>query len=68
VRLAGIDSAMAPAEIRQQIWQRLAAELKPAKLDEGVQVLELEQLEQTVGQMLAGKTSGRTIVQLDSRA
>jgi NADPH:quinone reductase-like Zn-dependent oxidoreductase len=68
VRLAGIDSAMAPAEIRQQIWQRLAGELKPAKLDEGVQVLELEQLEQIVGQMLAGKTSGRTIVQLDSRA
>ncbi|MFP6648561.1 MAG: YhdH/YhfP family quinone oxidoreductase [Pirellulaceae bacterium] len=68
VRLAGIDSAMAPADIRQQIWQRLAGELKPTKLDEGVQVLELEQLEQTVGQMLAGKTSGRTIVQLDSRA
>jgi len=67
VRLAGIDSAMAPGAFRQQIWHRLASELKPAKLGEEVQVLELEQLEQTVDQMLAGKTSGRTIVQLDSQ-
>ena len=66
VRLAGIDSAMTPAEIRQQIWQRLAGELKPATLDEGVQVLELEQLEQIVDQMLAGTTSGRGIVRLES--
>ena len=66
VRLAGIDSAMTPAEIRQQIWQRLAGELKPATLDEGVQVLELEQLEQIVDQMLSGTTSGRCIVRLDS--
>jgi putative YhdH/YhfP family quinone oxidoreductase len=63
VRLSGIDSAMAPAETRKQIWQRLAGELKPAQLGEGVQALQLEQLEETVGQMLAGTTTGRNIVQ-----
>ena len=43
VRLAGIDSAMAPGEVRQQIWQRLAGDLKPAQLGEGVKALKLEQ-------------------------
>ena len=66
VKLAGIDSAMTPAEVRQQIWQRLGGDLKPAQLGEGVTALTLEQLAETVDQMLAGTTTGRHIVQLSS--
>jgi len=66
VKLSGIDSSQTPADSRVQIWNRLAGELKPAQLNEDVQVLQLEQLEQTAQQMLDGTTTGRTVVQLAS--
>lgn len=65
VSLLGIDSATCPHNIRLEIWQRLATDLKPRHLDDIVQQrVGLEQLPETFEQMLAGKIFGRTLVEI----
>ncbi|MDJ0806404.1 MAG: oxidoreductase [Gammaproteobacteria bacterium] len=65
VSLLGINSAGCPAAIRQELWQRLASDLRPRHLDEIVsQTIGLEQLPDIFQQMLDGKTSGRILLEL----
>ncbi|MEW8508586.1 MAG: oxidoreductase [Candidatus Thiodiazotropha sp.] len=65
VSLLGVDSAGCPREIREEIWQRLATDLKPRHLDDILtQTVSMEQLPEVFDQMLAGKTLGRTLVTL----
>ena len=64
VTLIGIDSAQCPAQLRQQVWQRLAGELKPTRLLESAQECPLSGLEQKFAAMLRGKLRGRTVVNL----
>lgn len=64
VTLVGIDSAECPMEKRRQVWQRLAAEWRPADLERFASEIGLEQLSDTIDAMLAGRHSGRTIVNL----
>ena len=33
VKLLGIDSVMCPAEMRLEVWRRLATDLRPTRLD-----------------------------------
>ncbi|MES9940536.1 MAG: oxidoreductase [Candidatus Thiodiazotropha sp. 6PLUC2] len=65
VSLLGIDSASAPYDIRMEIWQRLATDLKPRHLDDIVQQsVSLEQLPDTFERMLTGEIHGRTLVEI----
>ncbi len=65
VSLIGITSSGCPSPLREQIWQRLATDLAPRHLDKIVsQVVSMEQLPNVFDAMLAGKTSGRTIVKI----
>ncbi|MES9992996.1 MAG: oxidoreductase [Candidatus Thiodiazotropha sp.] len=65
VSLLGVDSAGCPHEIREEIWQRLATDLKPRHLDDILsQTVSMEQLPKVFEQMLAGKIMGRTLVTL----
>jgi NADPH2:quinone reductase len=65
VSLLGIDSSGCPRAIREEIWQRLASDLKPRHLDDILtQTLTLEQLPEAFERMLSGKTHGRTLVNL----
>lgn len=65
VSLLGINSAGCPYEIREEIWQRLATDLKPRHLDDIVtQTVTLEQLPEVFDQMLEGQIMGRTVVSL----
>ena len=65
VTLAGIDSAKCPSERRLELWQRLAGDWNvDDRLADLVHRIPLAEVPDVVQAMLAGKTSGRTIVQL----
>ena len=64
VILAGISSQNLPANRRNDIWQKLAGEWKPAHLDDVDTEIGLEQAEEYVQKILKGEIVGRTIVRL----
>ncbi len=64
VTLIGIDSQNCPMDLRRKTWQRLASEWKIAKMDEVVEEVGLEDLNQRIDLMLAGKHKGRAIVRM----
>ena len=67
VSLLGVTSSGCPMVLRQQLWQRLAAELAPKHLDRIVtRVAALEDLPAIFADMLAGKTIGRTVVKISN--
>jgi acrylyl-CoA reductase (NADPH) len=65
VNLLGIDSVSIPTDKRLQVWQRMAADLKPANLDHLVyREVSLNELPEALGDILKGNTRGRTLVRL----
>ena len=63
--LLGINSAGCPYDIRQQLWQHLASDWKPAHLDSiCTREVSLKELPEVFDKMLNGKSFGRTIVKL----
>jgi putative YhdH/YhfP family quinone oxidoreductase len=62
VTLVGVDSAMCPMDARLEIWSKLAGEWKPADLGEIATTITLSELDRAVGDILAGKIRGRTLV------
>jgi len=66
ISLLGINSAGCPYQIREQLWQHLAGDWKPAHLDriEHAEV-GLDGLAEVFGNALAGGSLGRTLVRLD---
>lgn len=64
VHLVGIYSANCPMDKRLKIWDKLAGPWKLEGLDRITHVIPLEELPLTIDQMLAGKTTGRTVVRL----
>jgi len=65
VSLLGIDSVEAPADVRQAVWERLAADLKPAGLEDRItREISLDDLDPFLDEVLAGKALGRTVVRV----
>lgn len=65
VALLGVSSAGCPTALRHKLWRRLADDLKPRHLDRIVsQEVELADLPQVFKAMLAGQTTGRTLVRI----
>jgi NADPH2:quinone reductase len=65
VSLIGINSAGCPEDIRQELWQRLATDLRPRHLEDIVdREITLEQLPETFDAMLEGRTHGRIVVKV----
>jgi NADPH2:quinone reductase len=64
VRLIGIDSAATAMPLRRKIWQRLAGELRPARLDQVTRAIPFRQLPEACDAMLQGKGHGRTVVKI----
>ena len=68
ISLLGIDSATCPYDLRCKLWQRLATDLKPRHLEEIVtQVINMEDLDRVFEELLAGQTTGRTLVATSRR-
>ncbi|WP_409252795.1 NADPH:quinone oxidoreductase family protein [Bacillus sp. SCS-153A] len=64
VNLLGIDSVYCPKELRETLWNRMAADLKPDNLGEIENEVTLEELPGTLSAILQGKTRGRTVVKV----
>jgi putative YhdH/YhfP family quinone oxidoreductase len=64
VSLLGIDSAQCPRAIREEAWQRLAGDWKPARLAESVTECTLAGLEEKIQAILKGAIRGRVVVNL----
>jgi acrylyl-CoA reductase (NADPH) len=66
VTLAGVDSVMAPRELRLQAWQRLTSDLDLAKLGQIAKEIGLNDVVETASQLLDGKVRGRVIVDVNA--
>ena len=64
VSLIGIDSAMCPMDLRTNVWQRLATDMKPARLDSIAHTVSLDELPHTFATLLDGRARGRYVVQI----
>jgi acrylyl-CoA reductase (NADPH) len=63
VSLLGIDSVEAPAELRREVWQRLATDWRPAGLQDAIaREVGLDGIEPVLDALLAGEAVGRTVV------
>jgi len=66
VSLIGIDSQNCPMAHRQKVWQRLASDWKPTRLNELCREVSLDDLAGEIDLMLQGGQTGRVIVSMDS--
>ncbi len=64
VSLLGIDSVHCPMALREEIWQRLAADWKP-NLDQIGLEISLAELDARIDDILQGKLKGRTRVDVN---
>jgi acrylyl-CoA reductase (NADPH) len=62
VRLQGIDSVMAPIDVREAAWTRLVADLPTDLLDEMIEVVPMSSLPEQAASIMAGRTRGRVVV------
>jgi acrylyl-CoA reductase (NADPH) len=65
VTLYGIDSVMAPRELRREAWDRLAADLDPTVLDQITTEIGLSDAIAAASDILAGKVRGRLVVNVN---
>lgn len=65
VTLYGIDSVECKLEDKINVWNHLASDWKIDSLDDKIQEVSLNGLEKQIDAMLAGKHTGRTILNLE---
>lgn len=65
INLLGIDSVYCPMDVREQLWNRLASDLKPENLLDGIGYeITLDELPSTLTAILRGEVRGRTVVRM----
>ena len=64
VSLLGIDSVMCVMDRRQEVWRRLATDMKPTRLPTVSEEITLAELPQAFATLLAGEARGRTVVKI----
>ena len=64
VKLLGVDSVMCPAPKRQEVWRRLAGDLKPLRLGAIATEIGLDGLPDAFATLLEGGARGRFVVKL----
>ena len=62
IKLLGTDSVQCPMELRLKVWEKLAGPWKPARLERLVKTITLDDLDGAIRTILAGKSTGRTLV------
>ena len=65
VNVLGVDSVELPLAKKQEIWLRLATDLKPDALDKMTTEVTLDGLSEVIDSIIQGGVSGRTLVKLD---
>jgi acrylyl-CoA reductase (NADPH) len=66
VTLAGVDSVMAPRELRLQAWQRLTTDLDLAKLGQIAHEIGLNDVVGMASKLLDGQVRGRVVVNVNA--
>jgi acrylyl-CoA reductase (NADPH) len=66
VSLLGIDSVMAPREVRQPAWDRLARDLDATSLDRMSTVIGLAEVPNAAQNIVIGRIRGRVVVDVNS--
>jgi len=65
VNILGIDSANTPIERRIALWERLAGDLRPPRLDESIaHEVALDDVPKVLEQIYRGETRGRVVVRV----
>lgn len=64
VSLLGIDSGATPMPLRQEIWGRLAGDMRPAHLKDMTRTIAIDELPQAFDGLLKGEAKGRIVVDL----
>ncbi len=64
VALLGMDSAQMPIERRREVWARLADDLRPRTLGDGITEVTLDTLEPALDGILEGAARGRWVVRV----
>ncbi|MEO7070642.1 MAG: acryloyl-CoA reductase [Nostocoides sp.] len=64
VNLLGVNSGWFPQDVRQQLWQRMATDLKPENLDAIGRLVQFEDLPAVCREIVTGAVAGRTVVHI----
>lgn len=64
VTLAGIDSVMAPLDVRREAWARLSTDLDPSKLAAITEEVPLEAAIAKAHALMEGRVRGRVVVKI----
>ena len=65
VNLLGINSVLTPRDLRLEVWQRIATDLRPAKLDRiCTKVVGFDELPAQFDDYIKGRVTGRTVVRI----
>jgi acrylyl-CoA reductase (NADPH) len=64
VALLGMDSAALPLDERRALWARVAADLRPRNLGQGITEVTLDTVETALDGILAGAARGRWVVRI----
>lgn len=64
-RLLGINSGESSNDVRERVWQRLASDLKPARLKEMARTVPFSQLPGVFDDFINGKVTRRVVVDLE---
>jgi putative YhdH/YhfP family quinone oxidoreductase len=65
VSLLGVDSQNTPMEQRQGVWDRLADDWRPQRLESVGHEITLEGVDEAIAQLLAGGVRGRYVVNMN---
>ena len=64
VSLLGIDSVNCPMPLRQEVWRRLATDMRPVHLKEMTKTVPFDQLPSVFNAFIESKATGRTVVDM----
>ncbi|GMQ89803.1 MAG: acryloyl-CoA reductase [Gammaproteobacteria bacterium] len=68
VNLLGINSSYCPRDLRLHIWERLASDMRPRRLDQIVtRTVSLDEMSPVFENLVAGTATGRTVVKIGSQ-
>src|SRR5690606_24061908 len=66
VSLVGVDSVMAPRELRLEAWQRIAADLDRGKLERLTTTIGFDGIVDAAMDIVEGRIRGRVVVEMSS--
>jgi acrylyl-CoA reductase (NADPH) len=65
VNLLGINSVLTPRDVRLEVWQRIATDLRPAQLERiCTKVVAFDELPAQFDDYIKGRVTGRTVVRI----